>query len=166
MALVKGPFDIEVGGSILGGIETLDFTYDVKEDTYDSLQGYTYTVPGAHGASFEATFLENDVRSLAVVLPQYYKANGSTLSSGEMISDPDGAIDIVPGTTGSLRDLILVSADSPLGQVMRMKNVQTEISGMEVTATVRKVKVKFTAQPTEGVALVQFFKEQAITGIS
>jgi hypothetical protein len=92
-------------------------------------------------------------------------ANGGTLSTGEVVSDTNGAIDIVPGTTGSVRDLIVVSADNP-GQVIRFNDTLSEISGVETTTTIRKIKVKFTVQPSQGQALMQFFKEGAIAGIS
>jgi hypothetical protein len=147
MSVIRGPWDIEVGGVILGGIETLDVKYDVKSDDFDSLQGNTYTIYGAHKNTIEATFLETDIAALAAALPQYHVANGGTLSTGEVVSDTNGAIDIVPGTTGSVRDLIVVSADNP-GQVIRFNDTLSEISGVETTTTIRKIKVKFTVQPS------------------
>lgn len=163
--IVIGPWDIEVAGIILGEIESLNFTYGVKSDTFDSLQGQSTTVYGAHSAEIEATFLETDITSLKAAIPQYWVPNGATLSTGEVITDPNGGIDIVPGNTGNPRDLILVSANNP-GQVMRLNDTTSEMSGVDITGTIRKVKVKFNCQPTAEQALLQFFKEGATPGIS
>src|SRR6478672_7792707 len=140
--IVIGPWDIEVGGTILGEIESLNFTYAVKSDTFDSLQGQSTTIYGAHSSEIEITLLDTDITSLKAAIPQYWVANGATLSTGEVITDANGGIDIVPGNTGTPRDLILVSANNP-GQVMRLNDTTSEISGVDVTATIRKIKVKF-----------------------
>jgi hypothetical protein len=165
MSVIIGPWDIEVGGSILAGMETLAVNYSVKEDHFDSLQGNAYIVDGPHTASIEATFLETDIPSLKTALPQHWVANGGTLSTGEIVTDPDGAIDIVPHHTGTPRDLIVVSANNP-GHVARFNGTTSQISGIETTTTIRKIKVKFNVQPVQGRALVQFFKEGAVAGIS
>ena len=109
--------------------------------------------------------MDTDITSLKAAIPQYWVANGATLSTGEVITDANGGIDIVPGNTGTPRDLILVSANNP-GQVMRLNDTTSEISGVDVTATIRKIKVKFNCQPTVGQSLLQFFKEGATPGIS
>jgi hypothetical protein len=165
MSVIVGPWDIEVGGLILAGIEALAVNYSVKEDNFDSLQGNAYTIDGPHKASIEATFLETDIPSLKAALPQHWIANGGTLSTGETVADSDGAIDIVPSNIGNPRDLIVVSANNP-GHVIRFNGTTSQISGVETTTTIRKIKVKFNVQPVQGKALVQFFKEGAVAGIS
>jgi hypothetical protein len=166
--LVKGPFELEYNSTILSGIEAVGFTYSVKSTEFESVQGQTYTAFGAHKAEAEITLLETDVASIAAVLPQYHVANGATLSSGEVVSSPAGAIDLVPGgcdATAPTASLIITSCGNP-GQVLRMLNASAEISGVEIDSTVRKVKVKFTGQPVGGEATIQFFAEGAVAGIS
>lgn len=167
MALVKGPFDLQWGSDTLAGIEALDVTYEVSSDDLETIQGNTYTIFGGHKVSAEATFLESDVASLAVVLPQYFVANAGTLSTGETVSDPAGAIDIVPGGVASpeTHGLIITGAGSP-GQVARIVNASTEISGFEIDKTIRKVKVKFSGEAGVDQATLQFFKEGAVSGVS
>jgi hypothetical protein len=165
--LVKGPFDIQWGLTVLAAIETLNTTYNVKSTDYDSVQGITYTNYGAHKVEIEATFLETDVASLAAVLPQYHVANGGTLSTGEIVSDPDGAIDVVPGGNQATQyhDLIIRGAGSP-AEIARIINAYTEISGVELDGTIRKIKVKFSGSASVDTATIQFFKSSAISVIS
>lgn len=163
--LAKGPFDLTWSASTLAGIENVAVSYGVKEDSLESVQGLTYTVFGAHKAGVEITLLETDIPSLSAVLPQYHVANGGLLSTGETVADPDGAIDIVPGAESAAHSLIITSAGNP-GQVVRLLLATTEISGIEVTGTIRKVKIKFTGTPDQGKATIQFFKEGSVANVS
>jgi hypothetical protein len=163
--LAKGPFELQWNNGVLAGIETVAVTYTVKEDDLESVQGNTYTVFGAHKAGVEITLLETDVPSLAIVLSQYYVPMGGVLSTGETVTDVDGAIDIVPGQESDPHSLIITSAGNP-GQVVRLLEATTEISGMDITGTLRTLKVKFTGTPDQGKATMQFFKEGAIAVVS
>jgi len=48
----------------------------------------------------------------------------------------------------------------------QVRNTSSEISGLELDATLRKIKVKFTGQPSTDQATIQFFAEGAIGAIS
>lgn len=164
MAIVKGPFQVKFGDAVLAGIDTLDFSYDVDSNDYDTVQGFSYTLYGAHRVSVTATFLESDVPALAAVLPQYYVANGGTLSTGETVSNADGAIDLVPGdlTGAETTDVVITSAN---GHVLRLPDCTTEIAGMDLqNDQVRTVDVVFTGTSTA--STIQMFASGAVNIVS
>lgn len=168
MSLAKGPFDLSWGSTTLAGVESLDVNYEVASEEKSTVQGTTYTLFGAHKASVEITLLDTDVASLAAVLPQYKVNNSATLSTGETVSNTAGAIDIVPGgcdTVATTKSLIVTSCGTP-GQVFRLVNASTEISGVDIDSVLRTVKVKFTGNPTVGEATIQFYQEGAVAGVS
>lgn len=168
MALARGPFTLDWNGAVLNGIEEIDVNYEVASQDYETMQGTTYTVAGNHKAGAEATFLETDVPSLAEVLPQYFKANGSTLSNGQTVSDAQGALDILPGgcsATEVISDLNITSCGNP-GHVVRLHDVKTEFAGFEFDGPLRKVRVSFIGVPSGNEATVQFFRSGKLTGVS
>lgn len=165
MALVKGPFEIKYGLDVLAGIETVDFSYDVNTTDFDTIQGTSYQVVTSHRVAVTVTFLESDVASLSVVLPQYFVANGQTLSTGEIVNSADGAIDLVPGGCdyeATTTDVVITSCGSP-GHVLRIPDCETEIETIEIEA-VRKVAVTFRGRSTT--ATIQMFAENAVSIIS
>lgn len=166
MSLVRGPFDIAYGADTLAGIEDIDISYDVDTDDYNTLQGRVHEIAGAHKVTATATFLESDVASLAVVLPQYFVANGGTLSTGETVNNADGAIDIVPGgceAVATTTDLVITSCGNP-GSVLRLPDCSTEIDTIEIDGKIRKVMVKFKGE--SDAATIQLFAEGAVTIVS
>lgn len=168
MATVKGPFTLEWNDDTLVGVESIDTTYDVASTDRESVQGVTYTIYGAHKATVEIPLLESDVPSLAVVLPQYYVANGGTLSTGETVVSTDGAIDVVPGgcEVGQEASSLLITSCGNPGQVFRLVNATSEISGVSHDDGLRVVSVIFTGTPEPGQATIQFFKEGTVAGVS
>lgn len=165
MSLVKGPYEVKYGVDVLAGIEELSLDYEVNTEDYDTVQGRSYTVTTSHRVAVSMTFLETDVASLAVVLPQYFVANGGTLSSGETVNNADGAIDIVPGTCESSptrTDVVITSCN---GHVLRIPDAVTEIESVELDA-VRKVVVRFRGEADADVATIQLFAQGAVSIVS
>lgn len=169
MALVRGPFDLRWGSNTLVDVSEISLDYDQDSSDYTTVDNRRYTIDGAITSSVELTFLASDVASLAVVLPQYYVPSGQVLSSGETVTDTDGAIDVVAASCDSdpvYHDLDIVSCGLN-GQVFRLKNSRTRISGMEFADNaVRTVTVAFIGEPEAGSANIQFFKENGISTVS
>ena len=167
--LVKGNFEVKWGANTLLDISQISLDYSQNSNDYETIQGNTYTVEGAIKASVTITLLKSDVASMAVVLPQYFVANGETLSSGETVTSADGAIDIKALACDSdpiFNDLDVISCGNP-GDVFRLKDARTVIDSMEFADnSVRTVSVKFIGEPASGVANIQFFKEGAIPVVS
>lgn len=165
MSLVKGPFEIKVDADVLAGIEDLDFSYEVDTDSVDTVQGRSYDIAKSHKVSIVATFIETDVASLSVVLPQYHVANGGTLSTGETVASSAGAIDIVPGDCGDtseLGDIIITGCGANAG-VLRVVDCVSEIESIAFEDSVRKVGVKLTGNSTGDEATVQMFAQGAVS---
>lgn len=168
MALVRGPFDVEWGDVVLAGVEEISVDYNVETNDVTTVQGNTYTITGAHKASASLTFLETDVAVLRYILPQYWKPNGAQLSSGEVVSDTNGAIDVLPGgcTTSTQKyGLIITSCGNP-GQVFRILATRTDIEDVTFEDGLRRVVVTFIGEPDASLATIQFFKEGALGNVS
>lgn len=169
MALVRGPFDLRWGGNTLVDVSEISLEYDQDSNDYTTVDNRRYTIDGAITASVDLTFLASDVPSLAAVLPQYHVANGEQLSSGETVTDVNGAIDVVAASCDAdpvYNDLDVIACGAN-AQVFRLKNARTKISSMEFADNaVRTVTVSFIGEPAAGTANIQFFRENTIPGIS
>ena len=168
MALVRGPFNITWGGNTLLNVEEISVDYEQDSEDYSTVQHQTYQVDGPIKASVTLTLLASDVPALAVVLPQYHVANGGTLSTGEKVSEANGAIDIKAaqcGTTPVYNDLDIVSCANP-GHVFRLVNARTKLDSIEFDDKLRKVVVQFVGEPGSGEGNIQFFKNGTVAVVS
>lgn len=169
MARVKGPFNALWGANELQDVSEISLEYDQSTNDYTTIDGRTFTIDGGITASVSLTLLSTDVPALAVVFPQYFVPNGGTLSSGETVSDVDGAIDIKAAsceTEPVYNDLDIISCGNP-GQVFRLKNSRTRIDSMDFADSVlRTITVQFVGEPDQGEANIQFFKEGTISSVS
>lgn len=164
--IIKGPFDFKLGANTLTDIESVKFDYKVDSDDKKTVQGRTRRVYGTHMVNVTATFLFSDVASLAVVLPQYFVANGGTLSTGETVTDSNGAIDIVPGgcAAGLTKTNLIINSCGTDGEVLRVLDCITEIAGISLDEKNRTIDVEFTGQSDH--ATIQMFTKGAIAVVS
>lgn len=169
MALVKGPFNLKWGANTLVDVSEISLDYSQDSNDYTTVQNLTYRVDTAINASVTLTFLASDIPALAAVLPQYHVPNGGTLSSGEVVNDADGAIDVKSAACDEesvYNDLDIISCGVP-GQVFRLKNARTKIDSMEFADNaIRTVSVQFIGEPEQGVGNIQFFKSGTISTVS
>ena len=153
MAVVKGPFNAKWGANELTDVSEISLDYEQSTNDYQTIDGRTITVDGGITASISITLLSTDIPALAVVLPQYYVANGGVLSTGESVNDEDGAIDIE-------------ACGSP-AQVFRLKNAKSRIESIDFADNVlRTITVQFVGEPAQGEANIQFFKSGTIGTVS
>ena len=168
MALVRGPFDITWGANTLANIEEIEVEYEQDSEDYTTVQHQTFELDGPIKSTVTLTFLSTDVASLAAVLPQHHVANSEILSTGETVSDADGAVEL-----GALscdespvyNDLDIAACGNP-SQVFRLVNARTKVDSVEFDDKIRKVMVKFVGEPGAGEANIQFFKEGTIAVVS
>lgn len=165
--IVQGQWSLQWGNAVLTDIESIAVDYSVKTTDYDTVQYNTYQVDGSVKASVALTLLATDIASLAAILPQYFVANGATLSTGEVVNSADGAIDTVAACSlGQVyNDLDIISCGTP-GQTFRLVNARTMISKIDFDGQVRTVEVTFVGAPKPGDASVQFFETGAVVGHS
>jgi len=156
--LVKGPFSIKWGENPVVDVSEIGFNYDVATNDYQTVDGRTYTVDGAITASIDLTLLASDVEALSAILPQYYVAEGETMSTGETAPE-GGAIDIVAAqcdTTNTNYDLDIISCN---GEVTRLVNARTSLSTVDIADNaLRTVTITFRGEPEQGEGIIQFFK--------
>jgi hypothetical protein len=166
MALVKGPFNLKWGNNVLQDVESVDLSVEQESNDYTTVDGRKFTIKGAISASATITLLASDAASLAPILPQFAKAAGSTMSSGETVAEGKVAIDVLAGdctTESSTYDLDIESCGNP-GEVLRLKACSTSLSSMDLENNqVRTVEITFTGEPAQGIAAVQAFEKGALT---
>lgn len=168
MALVKGPFDISWGGNTLANIEEIDVDYDQDSEEYTTVQHNTYEVDGPIKAAVTITFLASDVAALSVALPQYHVQNGGVMSTGETVSEANGAIDLkaLNCDAATVYHDLDINACGSQSQIFRLVNARTRLDSVEFDDKLRKVSVKFIGEPDQGEAIIQFFEENSINVVS
>lgn len=176
MALVKGPFTIKWGSQDVLDVSEIGFNYEVATNDYTTVDGRTYQVEGAITASVELTLLASDVPALRYLLPQYYVpgpneesgSEGGTLSTGEKVIDPEGAIDIVAAKCDKNEIKYDLEITSCNGHVTRLVKARTTLSTQEFADnSLRTVTITFIGEPEineDGTrqGIIQFFSEDGI----
>ena len=158
--LVKGPFTVKWGSNTLNDVQDYSFDYSVDSNDYTTLDGRKTTLEGAISASVSIQLLKSDVAALAVVLPQYYVPQGGTMSTGEVVANASGAIDVSAAscnTTPVFNNLDIISCGTE-ATVVRLVNTRTTIDSVDLQdSTVLTFTVKFTSEPAAGDGTVQVF---------
>lgn len=166
--LIKGPFNLKWGANTILDVEEISIEHTIASDEFETVQGNVYEIDGAYKCTATITLLGSDIPSLAAILPQHFVANGEILSTGETVTDTNGAIDIVPGScdeSPTYNDLDIMSCANP-ANVARIVNARTKIDGVEIDGKVQKVTVKFIGEPAANEATLQFFKFGTIHVVS
>jgi hypothetical protein len=161
MSLVKGPFTFKWGANTLNNVSDISVDYTVDTSDTSTLDGNKYTVQTGMSATVTLTLLDNDIASLATILPQYYVAKGDELSTGETVTQDQGAIDVTAAscTTSDVYNQLDVYACGTNAQVLRLVNCRTQIDSIDIGDGLRTVAVMFIGEPTTGEAVVQFLQD-------
>lgn len=163
MSLVKGPFKLKWGANpTLTDVSEISVDYSVDTNDITTVDGAKHSIQTDMNASVSLTLLSNDVASLAVLLPQYYVPTGGTLSTGEVVTSPQGAIDISAASCASdsvNENLDIYSCESG-AQVLRLVNASTRVDSIDFSDMLRQVTIMFTGEPTSGQGLVQFLTDK------
>lgn len=168
MALIRGPLEIRWNGNIITDIEEIDFELDQDTDEHTTLGGSVFIFDGPIRATVTVKLLRSDIPTLAIVLPQYFVANGQELSTGETVNHASGAIDVLAAscdTSAVYGPLDIISCGNP-GQVTRIVNARTKIDSAEFDPYVATYSVQFIGEPASGDANVQMFMENSIAVVS
>jgi len=160
MALVKGPFNFKWGANSLYNVSEISVDYSVDSSDTTTLDGNRFTTQTGMGVTVTLTLLDNDIASLATILPQYYVANGGTLSTGQVVAQ-GGAIDVKAAscTTSDVYNQLDVYACGTNAQVLRIPRCRTQIDSVDVTDGLRTVTVAFISEPLAGAATIQFLRD-------
>jgi len=160
MATLKGPFIVKWGSNTLSNVQDYSFDYSVDSNDYTTIDGNKITIEGAISASVSLQLLRSDVAALAVVLPQYFVPQGGTMSTGEIVANSTGAIDIVAAscnTTPVYNNLDIISCGTN-ATVVRLVNARSTIDSIDLQdSTVLTFTVKFVGEPASQDAAVQVF---------
>lgn len=160
MATLKGPFIVKWGNNTLSSVQDYSFDYNVDSNDYTTLDGNKTTIEGAISATASIQLLRSDVAALAIVLPQYFVAQGGTMSTGELVANSGGAIDIVAAscnTTPVYNNLDIISCGTN-STVVRLVNARTTIDSIDLQdSTILTFTIKFVGEPASGDAAVQVF---------
>lgn len=162
--LIKGPFSLKWGDNIIEDVEELDVEHTIGSEEFETIQGRTYEIDGAYKVSATLTLLDSDIDVLAVLLPQHYVANGEQMSTGETVTDENGAIDIKAAECDEdavTNNLDIISCSNP-SNVLRLVDCRTKIDSIEIDK-VQKVAIKFVGEAPADEATIQFFKDGTLS---
>jgi len=162
MSLVKGPFNFKWGANTLNNVSEISVDYEVESSDTTTLDGNKYMIQTGMSATVTLTLLDNDIASLATVLPQFYVEEGGTLSTGETVSQSQGAIDITAAscTTSDVYNQLDIYSCGTNAQVMRLVNCRTQVESIDISDGLRTVAVQFIGEPQSGDAVVQFLQDE------
>lgn len=158
--IVRGPFNLQWGPNVLSDVTEISIDYDISTDDYTNNSGNVFEIEKGIKVSATITLLSTDIASLAAVLPQNLVANGGILSDGKVVTNSDGAIEIMPGVCNESEvkyDLKIVSCHGDR-EVMIIPATRTRLDGVDIDK-VRKIRVKFMG---EGTSVIQLFKEELL----
>lgn len=166
MSIIRGPFTIKWGDDTIEDIEAISFQYEQNADEYQTVKGKVFELEKSVKVSAEITLLAADIASLAVILPQHFVANGGTLSTGEVVNNGIGAIDIVPHKCDEsllYNNLDITSCNNPK-QTTRIINARSKISGIAISNKLQKIKVRFIGEPETSKAALQINSQDTFQG--
>lgn len=145
MALVKGPFNFKWGTQELHNISEISVDYTVDTSDTTTLDGNKFSIQTGVGMTVTLTLLDNDVASLATILPQYYDSD-------------NGMIDIAAAScdTGEFYDDLEITACGTDQQVLRLMNARTQVDSIDIGDGMRTVAIMFVGEPASGQSVVQF----------
>lgn len=161
MSLVKGPFNFKWGANTVRNVSDISVDYSVESNDTTTLDGNKYSVETGMSATVTLTLLDNDIASLAMLLPQFYVAAGQTLSTGETVTQSQGAIDIKAAscTTSPVYNQLDIYACGTNAQVLRLVHCRTTVDSVDIGDGLRTVAVKFIGEPAGGEAVIQFLQD-------
>jgi hypothetical protein len=161
MSLTKGPFNFKWGANQLNNVSDISIDYAVESSDTSTLDGNKYMVQTGISATVTLTLLDNDIASLATILPQYYIPMGGTLSTGETVAQAQGAIDITAAScaTTPVYNQLDIYACGTNAQVLRLVRARTEVDSIDIGDGLRTVAIKFIGEPQTGKAVVQFLQD-------
>jgi len=168
MAIVRGPFDIKWGDNVISDVEELNVEHSIDSEEFETIQGKSIELDGVYKVSATLTLLASDIPALAVLLPQYFAANGSVLSTGETVNNANGAIDIKAASCDEsivYNNLDIISCGNP-SNVLRIVNARTKIEGIEIDNKIQKVMIKFVGASATDEATMQLFIQGTINVVS
>ncbi len=166
--IIRGPFSIKWGDNTISDVEEVSIEHEVDSEDYQTVQGRTLELDGSYKVTATLTLLASDIPALSAILPQYFVANGGTMSTGEHVNNADGAIDIKAASCDEsivYNHLDIISCANP-ANVLRIVNARTKIDGVEIDNKVQKVMVKFVGESDLNEATIQFFRQGTINVVS
>lgn len=161
MSLVKGPFRFKWGANEVNNVSDISVDYSVDSSDTSTLDGNKYTVETGMSATVTLTLLDNDIASLAMLLPQFYVPTGQTLSTGQTVTSTTGAIDVTAAscTTSTVYNQLDIYACGTNAQVLRLVNCRTQVDSVDISDGLRTVAVKFIGEPASGDGVIQFLTD-------
>jgi len=161
MSLVKGPFNFKWGANNINNVSDISVDYTVDSSDTSTLDGRTYSVQTGMNATVTLTVLDNDIASLATLLPQFYVPTGGVLSTGETVTQPQGAIDITAAkcTTSDVYNQLDIYACGTNAQVLRLVRARTQIDSVDIADGLRTVAIQFVGEPLAGQGVIQFLQD-------
>jgi hypothetical protein len=166
MGKVKGKFDVAWGPNVINYTGEISYSLDQDTEAQTTVQHNRFEVDGGILAKATLTFLHSDIPTLAAVLPQYYKAMGEVMSTGETVTATEGAMDYGANCDDDIYHHLEVTSCGDPGQTFRIVDTRTRINSVDNNDKLRTVKIDFIGEPEGGVAAFQWFAQGGLSAVS
>lgn len=160
---IKGPFELTWGQNTLTDVGEIDVDWDLDTESFTTVAQNRFEVEGGLLVKVTLTLLATDIAALAAVLPQYFIAQGSDLSTGETVDSSVGAIDYYASCEPYTYNNLDITSCGEEVQTWRIVNARTRIADVENTDKLRTIMVEFVGEPEGGQAAAQFFLQGGVS---
>lgn len=163
----KGPFTFKWGENLITNVDSIETDIEQDSEDYTKVTGESETIDGVIRAAVALEVSKTDIPVLAALLPQYFVANGEVMSTGETVTNANGAIDVRAAscdTTPEYNNLDIESCGT--GDVFRLVNARSRIDSLSLDDKRMTVTIRFIGEPASGEANYQFFIAGSLSVIS
>lgn len=160
------PYEVTYGANVVKNITELTLNQERERETVQYLDGGTGRYNGNWDISVDITVAKDDIDTLAVLVPQYHVADGETMSTGEVVDNEDGAIDVSTANcdTDEVTQHLEIKACN--GRVLRIVDASSDLNTSTFNQNYGTTTVTFYGRAEGGRAAVQYFKAGSLTPAS
>lgn len=159
--MIKGPFTLQWGDNIIDDVEEIDLDVEATANDYETNMGVHFEIDKTNKAICTLTLLGSDLPIIEALLPQHFVPQGGTMSTGEVVSEEQGAFDWVPrkcNPSTVYHPLDIVSCSNQQ-QRTRLVNCRTKLAGYDITSKLQKIMIKFIGEPAPNQGVIQMFRQ-------
>lgn len=163
MAHSVGPFTFEWNNITINNVEEVELTHEIQSEQIPTLDHKTLEFTGSFAFNAIITLAMVDVPIIGSLLPQFFVPYQGIMSTGELVVDEEGAIDVVPGRCDdqTYADLLVTSCGDP-GNVFRGVNTRTVPEAISFDQYRQTVQIKFIGEAPAGQATIQLYRDGGI----
>lgn len=160
------PYEVTYGANTVKNISELTVNMDRERETVPYLDGGMGRFNGNWDVSVDITIAKDDIDVLAALVPQYHVAQNEEMSTGEIVTGEDGAIDVntTDCDTDEVTQFLEIKACN--GRVLRIVDATSDINTSTFNQNYGTTTVSFFGRAEGGRGAVQYFQAGDLTPAS